>query len=232
VHSLKDVPVDIAAPFELSTVLARADCRDAFVSNAYATLSELPAGAVVGTSSLRREAQLRARYPLLKIEPLRGNLDTRLGKLDSGQYAAIILAAAGLERLELGHRIRMRMSVADSLPAAGQGALGIEILRTRADLLELLAPLACPRTTVCALAERAVSRALGGSCQVPLAAYAEVSGVTVSIRALVATPDGTTIYRAQGTGPSEQAEVIGQRVAQELIDLGAGAILESLAVSP
>lgn len=232
VHSLKDVPVDIAAPFELSTVLARADCRDAFVSNAYATLSELPAGAVVGTSSLRREAQLRARYPLLKIEPLRGNLDTRLGKLDSGQYAAIILAAAGLERLELGHRIRMRMSVADSLPAAGQGALGIEILRTRADLLALLAPLACPHTTVCALAERAVSRALGGSCQVPLAAYAEVSGVTVSIRALVATPDGTTIYRAQGTGPSDQAEVIGQRVAQELIDLGAGAILESLAVSP
>ena len=232
VHSLKDVPVDIAAPFELSTVLARADCRDAFVSNAYASLAELPAGSVVGTSSLRREAQLRARFPTLVIEPLRGNLDTRLGKLDSGQYAAIILAAAGLERLELGHRIRERMSVSDSLPAAGQGALGIEILQTRSDLLELLAPLACPQTTVCAIAERAVSRALGGSCQVPLAAYAEVQGQSISIRALVAMPDGQTVYRAQASGPSAQAESIGQRVAQELLDQGAGVILDSLAVSP
>lgn len=232
VHSLKDVPVDITAPFELSTVLPRADCRDAFVSNAYGTLAELPPGALVGTSSLRREAQLRARFPALKIEPLRGNLDTRLGKLDSGHYAAIILAAAGLERLDLGHRIRARMTVLESLPAAGQGALGIEILQTRSDLLELLAPMACPQTTVCALTERAVSRALGGSCQVPLAAYAEVHGQSVSVRALVATPDGQTIYRAHGEGPCAEAEAIGQRVAQELIDQGAGVILESLAVSP
>ncbi len=232
VHSLKDVPVDIAAPFELSTVLARADCRDAFVSNSYESLEQLPPGAVVGTSSLRREAQLRARFPSLVIEPLRGNLDTRLGKLDSGHYAAIILAAAGLERLELGHRIRARMSVSESLPAAGQGALGIEILQRRSDLLELLAPLACPKTTVCAIAERAVSRALGGSCQVPLAAYAEVHGASVSIRALVATPDGKTIYRAEDSGSSAQAELIGQRVAQDLIDQGAGVILENLAVAP
>ncbi|MDO8695256.1 MAG: hydroxymethylbilane synthase, partial [Sheuella sp.] len=134
VHSLKDVPVDMQPPFELSTIMARADCRDAFVSNDYDSLADLPQGAVVGTSSLRREAQLRARFAHLKIEPLRGNLDTRLGKLDSGQYAAIILAVAGLERLGLAHRIRAHISVEDSLPAAGQGALGIEILQERSDL--------------------------------------------------------------------------------------------------
>lgn len=228
VHSLKDVPVDMEAPFELSTVLARADCHDAFVSNDYASLSDLPSGAVVGTSSLRREAQLKSRFPHLAIQPLRGNLDTRLSKLDSGQYAAIILAAAGLERLGLGHRIRSRMTIEESLPAAGQGALGIEILQTRSDLRELLAPLACSETTVCTMAERAVSRALGGSCQVPLAAYAQLHGLTLTVRALVATPDGQTIYRASTSGPSAQAQALGLNVAQELIGQGAGVILASL----
>ena len=228
VHSLKDVPVDMQAPFELSTILARADCRDAFVSNDYVMLTNLPPGAIVGTSSLRREAQLKARFPELVIHPLRGNLDTRLGKLDSGQYAAIILAAAGLERLGLGHRIRSRMTTEDSLPAAGQGALGIEILTSRSDLRELLAPLSCPDTTVCALAERAVSRALGGSCQVPLAAYAQLEGTQLTLKALVATPDGKTIYRAELKGPSAQAELLGTTVAQSLMAQGAGELLANL----
>lgn len=229
VHSLKDVPVDMQPPFELSTIMARADCRDAFVSNDYDSLADLPQGAVVGTSSLRREAQLRARFPHLKIEPLRGNLDTRLGKLDSGQYAAIILAVAGLERLGLAHRIRAHISVEDSLPAAGQGALGIEILQERSDLLELLTPLSCHATTACALAERAVSRALGGSCQVPLAAFAEVDVHNLHIRALVASPDGQTIYRAEARGLIPDAQKLGQQVAEQLSAQGAGAIIAALA---
>jgi hydroxymethylbilane synthase len=228
VHSLKDVPVDMQSPFELSTIMERADCRDAFVSNDFASLADLPEGAVVGTSSLRREAQLRARFPHLKIEPLRGNLDTRLGKLDSGQYAAIILAVAGLERLGLAHRIRSHISVEDSLPAAGQGALGIEILQSRSDLLELLTPLSCHATTACALAERAVSRALGGSCQVPLAAFAQVDVRNIHIRALVASPDGKIIYRAQAQGLIPDAQTLGLQVAEQLMAQGAGDILSAL----
>lgn len=228
VHSLKDVPVDMEAPFELSTIMARADCRDAFVSNEFENLSDLPAGAIVGTSSLRREAQLKARFPHLLIQPLRGNLDTRLGKLDSGQYAAIILAAAGLERLGLGNRIRHRMTIEESLPAAGQGALGIEILQSRSDLREWLAPLACPDTTACTMAERAVSRALGGSCQVPLAAYARLEGAQLFLHALVAMPDGQTIYRAERQGPAAHAEQIGFQAANDLLAQGAGLLLASL----
>ena len=231
VHSLKDMPVDMPDLFELSTILTRADCRDAFVSNRFDTLADLPEGAVVGTSSLRREAQLRARFPKLKIEPLRGNLDTRLAKLDTDHYAAIILAVAGLERLGLAHRIRQRLAVEDSLPAAGQGALGIEILNQRSDLLEILAPLSCHETTACALAERAVSRALGGSCQVPLAAYASIQGQELTIRALVATPDGKTIYRAQAVGHAPEAFSLGLRVAQDLREQGAAVILADLALN-
>ena len=231
VHSLKDMPVDMPDLFELSTILTRADCRDAFVSNRFGTLADLPEGAVVGTSSLRREAQLRARFPKLKIEPLRGNLDTRLAKLDTGHYAAIILAVAGLERLGLAHRIRQRLAVEDSLPAAGQGALGIEILNQRSDLLEILAPLSCHETTACALAERAVSRALGGSCQVPLAAYASIQGQELTIRALVATPDGKTIYRAQAVGHAPEAFSLGLQVAQDLREQGAAVILANLALN-
>jgi hydroxymethylbilane synthase len=225
------MPVDMPNLFELSTILTRADCRDAFVSNRFDTLADLPEGAVVGTSSLRREAQLRARFPKLKIEPLRGNLDTRLAKLDTGHYAAIILAVAGLERLGLAHRIRQRLAVEDSLPAAGQGALGIEILNQRSDLLEILAPLSCHETTACALAERAVSRALGGSCQVPLAAYASIQGQELTIRALVATPDGKTIYRAQAVGSVPEALSLGLRVAQDLREQGAAVILANLALN-
>lgn len=228
VHSLKDVPVDMPEPFKLAVIMERADCRDAFVSARFETLESLPERAVVGTSSLRRESQLRARYPHLVIQPLRGNLDTRLSKLDSGQYDAIILAAAGLQRLGLGNRIRSFLSVDESLPAAGQGALGIEILQARPDLLERLTPLSCPQTTVCALAERAVSRALGGSCQVPLAAFAEIQGREVHLRALIAQPDASLILRAEGTAAADQAEALGLALAQDLMNKGADRILATL----
>ncbi len=185
VHCLKDMPVDLQAPFELCAVLDRADPRDAFVSNRYDTLADLPAGAVVGTSSLRRESQIRARFPQLVVKPLRGNLDTRLGKLDRGEYDAIVLAAAGLNRLGLADRIRCLLDPADCLPAAGQGALSIEIRDDRDDMRAWLAPLNDATATSISLAERAVSRRLGGSCQVPLAAYAEIDDGTLTLRALV-----------------------------------------------
>ncbi|MGB3289293.1 MAG: hydroxymethylbilane synthase [Burkholderiaceae bacterium] len=231
VHSLKDVPVDMQSPFALSVILDRDDPRDAFVSNDYASLDELPHGAVVGTSSLRREAQLRERYPHLQVQPLRGNLDTRLGKLDRGDYAAIILAAAGLRRLGLASRIRSHLSPQQSLPAAGQGALGIEILESRSDMRAWLAPLGDAAATACTLAERAVSRVLGGSCQVPLAAYAQLDGDTIAVQALVAEPDGTRVLRTQTQGPASQAESLGEQAAQDLLDQGASAILARLLAS-
>jgi len=228
VHSLKDVPVDLKTPFSLPVVMEREDPRDAFVSSRYASLDDLPEGAVVGTSSLRREAQLRARYPGLDVRPLRGNLDTRLGKLDKGDYDAIILAAAGLQRLGLPERIRALIEPAVSLPAAGQGALGIEILESRSDLAQWLQPLGNADTTACALAERAVSRVLGGSCQVPLAAYAQVQGDTLSVQALVAEPDGTRIVRSQKSGKVGDAVGLGEAAAHELLAQGADAILARL----
>ena len=228
VHSLKDVPVDLQAPFELCAVLERADPRDALVSNDYASLADLPDGAVVGTSSLRRESQIRQRYPHLQVKPLRGNLDTRLGKLDRGEYAAIVLAAAGLQRLGLGGRIRCLLEPADSLPAAGQGALGIEIRDDRDDLRAWLAPLVSQDTSACVAAERAVSRTLGGSCQVPLAAYAVLEGDTIVLDALVASPDGKHMIRARHRGPIAQAQQIGEAAAQELLAGGAADILATL----
>src|SRR3954470_8756711 len=171
VHSLKDVPMDLPEGFVLACVMEREDPRDAFVSNRHANLAELPQGAVVGTSSLRRVVLLRALRPDLKIEPLRGNLDTRLRKLDEGGYDAIVLASAGLKRLGLGERIRQVFEPEQMLPAAGQGALGIEVRSDRQDLLELLAPLAHHATWLAVSAERAVSRAMGGSCSMPLAAH-------------------------------------------------------------
>lgn len=228
VHSLKDVPVDMQSPFALSVILDRDDPRDAFVSNDYASLHDLPDGAVVGTSSLRRESQIRDQYPQLKVQPLRGNLDTRLGKLDRGEYAAIILAAAGLKRLGLESRIRSCLSVEQSLPAAGQGALGIEILENRSDMHDWLAPLACADTTACTLAERTVSRVLGGSCQVPLAAYARLNNGQLHLDALVAEPDGSRIVRSHVSGPAELALQLGEQVAQELLQQGADHILSRL----
>jgi hydroxymethylbilane synthase len=223
--------VDLFPAFALASILERADPCDALVSNTVQRLEDLETGAVVGTSSLRREAQLRALFPHLQVRPLRGNLDTRLAKLDRGDYAAIVLAAAGLQRLGLGGRIRAILSPQLSLPAAGQGALGIETLAGRADLNEWLAPLACADTTACTLAERAVSRHLGGSCQVPLAAYAVLQDDRLHLRALVAEPDGSRILRAESQGDPAQAETLGIAAARDLLAQGADVILARLAQS-
>ncbi|OFZ69872.1 MAG: hydroxymethylbilane synthase, partial [Betaproteobacteria bacterium RBG_16_58_11] len=174
VHSMKDVPMNLPEGFTLAAIGEREDPRDALVSNDYKQLADLPAGAVVGTSSLRRQALLKAHYPHLVIAPLRGNVQTRLRKLDEGQYAAIVLAAAGLKRLELSARIASTLAPSDSLPAVGQGAIGIECLAKRADLIELMAPLNHPDTAACVTAERAMSRRLAGSCQTPLGGYAQI----------------------------------------------------------
>ena len=220
VHSLKDVPMDMPEGFELACVMEREDPRDAWVSSEYATLKDLPQGAVVGTSSLRRTVLLRALRPDLKIEPMRGNLDTRLRKLDEGQYAGIILAAAGLKRLELAGRIRHIFDTEQMLPAAGQGALGIEICTGRADLIDALKPLVHSTSWLAVAAERAVSRAMGGSCSMPLAAHATLSGSTLSLRAAWGDPEGaSTLVTAQTVsevGSLEQAESLGTLVAAEL----------------
>lgn len=227
VHSLKDVPMELPQGFALACVLEREDPRDAFVSPNYASLDELPAGAVVGTSSLRRQAMVKARYPHLAVRPLRGNLDTRLGKLDRGEYAAIILAAAGLMRLELSSRIRVLLDPDLSLPAPGQGAMAIEIPEGREDLLELLAPLNHKETELAARAERMLSREFGGSCQIPLAAYATVNGGEMHLRAMVAMPDGTRVAKAELRGPSDAPEELGRRIAQDLRSQDADAILQA-----
>ena len=228
VHSLKDVPMDLPEGFALAAVLEREDPRDAFVSNDYATLADLPPGAVVGTSSLRRQALIAVRYPHLVIKPLRGNLDTRLGKLDRGDYAAIILAAAGLKRLGLPERIRSLLDPADSLPAAGQGAMAIEIVATRSDGIDLhavLAPLNHLPTARAVAAERKVSKVFGGSCQVPLAAFATIEGDTMHLRAMVATPDGTRKASAELRGPANAPELLGEQVSALLAQQDANAIL-------
>lgn len=219
VHSLKDVPMDLPEGFDLAAVLEREDPRDAFVSNDYASLDALPDGAVVGTSSLRRQALIAARYPKLVIKPLRGNLDTRLGKLDKGEYAAIILAAAGLKRLGLPQRIRALIEPEQSLPAPGQGAMAIEIRSERADLLQWLAPLNHLATAQAVTAERTVSKTFGGSCQIPLAAFATVEGLegnTMRLRAMVATPDGKRIATADAFGPANAPQELGRQIAAVL----------------
>lgn len=229
VHSLKDVPMQLEPEFCLAAILEREDPRDALVSNHYANLDALPAGAVVGTSSLRREAQLRARWPHIQIQPLRGNLDTRLAKLEREEYQAIVLAAAGLKRLGLAERIRQILSPTELLPSAGQGALAIEILQQRTELSAWLAPLHHNDTASAVLAERAVSRALGGNCSVPLAAYATVNaGQMLELRACVGKPDGSLLLKAQGIATSVAAETLGQQVAEQLRAQGAQEILERL----
>ena len=230
VHSLKDVPMNMPAGFVLACIPDREDPCDAFVSNKFDSLAALPPGSIVGTSSLRRESQIRARFPHLKIESLRGNVQTRLRKLDEGQYAAIILAAAGLKRLGLSARIRAVISSEDSLPAVGQGALGIETRADRIDLQAVLAPLHHAGTTACVLAERAMSRALAGSCQVPLGGFAEMQNGKLRMRGFVATPDGSRLLRAEHIGEIAQPEALGDLVAQDLLKQGAGEILAALAL--
>ncbi|MFL9923508.1 hydroxymethylbilane synthase [Herbaspirillum lusitanum] len=227
VHCLKDVPMELPEGFELVAVLEREDARDAFVSNDYAALDALPAGAVVGTSSLRRQAMIAARYPALVIKPLRGNLDTRLGKLDRGEYAAIILAAAGLKRLGLEQRIRSLISPEQSLPAPGQGALVIEVATGRDDLKQALAPLNHSDSAVVSEAERTVSRIFGGSCQIPLAAFAEIDNGALRMRAMVATPDGKRTASAEAVGNINAPQALGEQVADLLRGQDAAAILEA-----
>lgn len=231
VHSMKDVPMLMEPEFALVAISARENPLDAIVSNKYASLEDIPPGGVVGTSSLRREAQLRAMYPYLAVSSLRGNLDTRLRKLDEGQYDAIILAAAGLTRLGLGERIRSTIPAEASLPAAGQGALGIEALAGRPEVAAWMKPLNDAATAACVRAERAVSRALAGSCEVPLGAYAEVAehaNGTLRLRGLVATPDGTRIARAEKSGPAADPEALGLALVEDLRAQGANEILAAL----
>ena len=225
VHSLKDVPMDLPDGFTLAAVLEREDPRDAFVSNEFASLDALPHGAVVGTSSLRRQALISARFPHLVIKPLRGNLDTRLRKLDEGEYAAIILAAAGLKRLGLPQRIRAFLAPEQSLPAAGQGAMAIEIPDNRPDLAAWLAPLNHEATAQAVHAERAISKAFGGSCQIPLAAFAIVNGADMHLRAMVATPDGLRVAAAELVGLADDGSNLAQQITAALSAQDAEAIL-------
>ena len=228
VHSAKDVPMELPEGFSIAAIGVREDPRDAFVSPRHASLEALPRGAVVGTSSLRREAQLRERHAGLEFRALRGNLDTRLAKLDRGDYDAIVLAVAGLKRLGLGERVRAIIEPEVSLPAAGQGALAIECRAENVDLVQQLAALNDPATAACVRAERAVSRALGGSCQLPLGAFAQLAGEEIRLRGLVAAPDGARIVRADARGPMREPEQVGERLARALLADGAEAILAAI----
>jgi len=230
VHSMKDVPVDFPPGLGLEVICPREDPRDAFVSNTYATLNDLPQGAIVGTSSLRRQCQLKAKRPDLDIRDLRGNVNTRLRKLDEGQYDAIILAAAGLIRLAMNDRIAQYIEPEEMLPANGQGAVGIECRTDDEAIKALLAPLECSSTRIRVLTERAMNKALEGGCQVPIASYSVISsnGEEVYLRGLVGAVDGSEIIESEITGPIEQGEVLGNTLAQELLSRGADKILKEV----
>ncbi len=229
VHSMKDVPARLPDDMALPVILEREDPRDAFVSNHYDGVQELPQGAHVGTASLRRECQLRARRPDLKVSNLRGNVQTRLGKLDAGAYDAIVLAASGLRRLGLQERIRHALTPEESLPAVGQGALGIECRADAAELHALLAPLDHQQTHLRVAAERAVNARLEGSCTVPLAAYALLESDQLHLRALVGSPDGRTVLRGETRGPAASGPALGLALAEDLLSRGADRLLAALA---
>ena len=228
VHSMKDVPMEFPEGLGLYCICEREDPRDAFVSNHFDDLDALPPGSVVGTSSLRRQAQLLARRSDLKIQFLRGNVNTRLAKLDAGEYDAIILAAAGLIRLGFGERIRSSISVDESLPAGGQGAVGIECRTTDSELHALLECLNHAPTATRVVAERALNKRLNGGCQVPIACYAVLEGDQLWLRGLVGQPDGTVLLRAEGRAPAADAEALGVQVAEALLDQGAEQILQAV----
>ncbi|MBQ4889266.1 MULTISPECIES: hydroxymethylbilane synthase [Shewanella] len=228
VHSMKDVPVDFPEGLGLQVICEREDPRDAFVSNTYKTIAELPQGAVVGTSSLRRQCQIRAARPDLVIKDLRGNVGTRLAKLDSGDYDAIILAAAGLIRLKLDERIASFISAEDSLPANGQGAVGIECRTDDERVKALLAPLEHLETRYRVFAERAMNTRLEGGCQVPIGAYAEIEGDTLSLRGLVGNPDGSQVIEGAVSGPKTDAVALGEALADDLLSRGAKTILDAV----
>ena len=228
VHSMKDVPMQFPEGLGLAVICKREDPRDAFVSNSYRTFTELPQGAVVGTSSLRRQCQLKALRPDLDIRSLRGNVGTRLSKLDNGDYDAIILASAGLIRLGLADRIASFIEVEQSLPAAGQGAVGIECRTDDVQVKQLLAPLADAETTCCVLAERAMNNHLQGGCQVPIGGYAVLQQGQLYLRALVGNVDGSQIIRAEGKSAVKNADVLGVQIAEQLLAQGADKILQSI----
>ncbi|MGB2517500.1 MAG: hydroxymethylbilane synthase, partial [Pseudomonadales bacterium] len=225
VHSMKDVPMEFPDGLGLAIICDREDPTDAFVSNQYTSLDDLPEGAKVGTSSLRRQLQIKAARPDLTLLDLRGNVNTRLAKLDNGDYDAIILASAGLLRLNFAERIRSRLPIELSLPAGGQGAVGVECRTNDARTRALLAPLHHKDTADRVLAERALNRRLEGGCQVPIACFAELQGDNLYLRGLVGDPSGKTVLRAEVTGPRAKAEQLGVQVAEMLLDQGAGAIL-------
>jgi hydroxymethylbilane synthase len=228
VHSMKDVPVTFPPGLELAVIMEREDPRDAFVSNQFDSLAEMPAGSIVGTSSLRRQCQILEVYPKLKINWIRGNVNTRLSKLDTGEYDALILASAGLKRLGFEARIKTAIEPEDCLPSIGQGAVGIEVRSDDDAVKELLAPLADVDTTSRITAERALNEALNGGCQVPIAGFALLNNGELYLRALVGEPDGSVILRAEKTGPVEQAASLGIQVAEDLLAQGAGRILTKL----
>lgn len=228
VHSMKDVPMEFPEGLGLAVICEREDPSDAFVSNHHASLEALPEGSIVGTSSFRRQCQLKQSRPDLDIRDLRGNVGTRLAKLDAGDYDAIILASAGLIRLALKERIRERLPFDVSLPAGGQGAVGIESRSEDLETLRLLQCLHHSETAARVTAERAVVNRLQGGCQVPIAAFAELSGETLNLSALVGSLDGQTVYRSERSAPVQKAEQLGVRVADELLQQGAAAILEAL----
>jgi hydroxymethylbilane synthase len=225
VHSMKDVPMHLPEGLHLPVICQREDPRDAFVSNTFASLADLPAGSKVGTSSLRRECQLRTHRPDLEVLPLRGNVNTRLAKLDDGQFDAIILASAGLKRLGFEDRIREAMTPEQSLPAVGQGAVGIETRVDDVEINALLAPLRCPRTWIVVSAERAMNRRLAGGCQVPIAGFALIDGDEVWLRGLVGMPDGSQMLMADARARVEDAEALGEAIAENLLAQGADKIL-------
>jgi hydroxymethylbilane synthase len=225
VHSMKDVPMAFPEGLHLPVICQREDPRDAFVSNTYASLADLPAGSKVGTSSLRRECQLRTNRPDLEVLPLRGNVNTRLAKLDDGQFDAIILASAGLKRLGFEDRIREAIAPEQSLPAVGQGAVGIETRIDDEEINALLAPLRCPRTWIVVSAERAMNRRLAGGCQVPIAGFALIDGNDVWLRGLVGMPDGSQMLTADARARVEDAEALGEAIAENLLAQGADKIL-------
>ncbi|MDZ4098850.1 MAG: hydroxymethylbilane synthase [Methylophilaceae bacterium] len=228
VHSMKDVPVEFPEGLHLAAILTREDPTDALVSNRYASLDELPADAKIGTSSLRRQCQIKERFPNAEILTLRGNVNTRLAKLDAGEYDAIILASAGLKRLGMAERITQSLAPEVSLPAIGQGAIGIECRVNDPEINEILQVLHDWQTGVCVTAERAMNARLNGGCQVPIAGFAELTGERLIMRGLVGNPDGQTIYRSERSGELAHAETIGRLIAEDLLKQGADKILQTL----
>ena len=228
VHSMKDVPIEFPEGLHLSAILLREDPTDAFVSNMYSTLNELPANAKIGTSSLRRECQLKEQFPYAEVMPLRGNVNTRLAKLDAGHYDAIILASAGLKRLAMTDRIAQSLDANTSLPAVGQGAIGIECRVDDAEINAMLRVLHDAETGLCVTAERAMNKRLNGGCQVPIAGFAQLIEGQIFMRGLVGNPDGSVLYRAESSGNSDQAEAIGIQIAEDLLAQGADKLLQAL----